>query len=162
MAGARSSRRGFLAAGAATIGLTVAGCLGDNTDEWESGETFAVASATQYQGPNCDCCDVYADYLADHLESDLETVTTDDLAGVKAGYGIAEPLQSCHTVVLDGTIVEGHVPVEVVGSALSDDVTGIALPGMPAGSPGMGGEKDETWTVYELEDGGEPAVYTEL
>ncbi|WP_231990882.1 DUF411 domain-containing protein [Natronobacterium gregoryi] len=75
---------------------------------------------------------------------------------------MAEPLQSCHTIDLNGTIVEGHMPVAVVASALEDEVTGVALPGMPAGSPGMGGEKDGEWTVYEFGDGGEPAVYAEI
>nr|WP_049920151.1 DUF411 domain-containing protein [Halobiforma nitratireducens] len=165
-----NGRRTFLASGAAAIGLVVAGCLGDgggdgdpDIDEWDDGP-LAVTTATQYQGPNCDCCDAYAAYLDDHLESDLETVVTDDLTDVKAEHGIDRSLQSCHTVDLDGTIVEGHIPVAVVASALADDIEGIALPGMPAGSPGMGGQKTEEWTVYELEAQaeGEPPVYTEI
>ena len=158
------SRRTVLAAGATAIGISVAGCLGDGTDDWEQEGTLPVASATQYQGPSCDCCDVYADYLQDHLETELDVLVTDELDAVKQEYGIESDLRSCHTVVLDGYVVEGHMPVEVIATLFDDepDVDGIALPGMPSGSPGMGGSKSETWTIYELEDGGDATVYTEL
>ncbi len=159
-----TSRRAALAGGASAIVGAIAGCLGDGTDEWETDTTLSVTAATLYQGESCDCCGVYAEYLQDHLDGDLEVAVTDDLAAVKEERGVDSSLQSCHTVDLEGYVIEGHVPVEVVATLLEDepDVDGIALPGMPAGSPGMGGEKDETWTIYELDATGEPGVYAEL
>ena len=154
-----TTRRDFLAAGGGTIGAAVAGCLesesADDTAEWDTGEALSVTTAKQYQGPGCDCCDVYAGYLEDHLESDLDAVVTDDLAAVKAEYGIDSSLRSCHTVEIEGYVVEGHVPVEVIAQLLEEGpaIDGIALPGMPSGSPGMGGEKTETWTMYEIASG---------
>ena len=158
------SRRTLLAAGASTVGLTTAGCLGDSTGEWESGTTIPATSATQYQGPNCNCCDEYARYLQGHLETTLAVEVRDDLAAVKNERGIDGPLQSCHTVELDEYVVEGHIPVDVVGTLLEDrpDITGIALPGMPGGAPGMGGVKDETWTVYVIGSGSKPRTFTEV
>ena len=159
-----TSRREVLAAGAGALGVALAGCLSDGTDEWELDEPIPVPSATMYQGPSCDCCDVYAEYLDDSLQTDLVTVVADDLTAVKDEYGIDADLQSCHTVELDTYVVEGHIPAEVVATLVAEepDITGIALPGMPAGSPGMGGTKSETWTVYEIAPDSEQAVYTEL
>lgn len=176
------SRRTVLTAGASAFGVAFAGCLtggadgADGTDgtdgadgvdgneDWDVSEPIPATAATMYKGPTCDCCDSYAEYLDASLEADLETVVTDDLRAVKDDYGIDADLRSCHTVELDDYLVEGHVPAEPV-SALFDDeleIAGIALPGMPPGSPGMGGEKDETWTVYEIRPGTDPAVYTTL
>ena len=127
-------------------------------------ETLTVGSAVQYQGPSCDCCGVYADYLQDNLDRELEVTVTDDLTLVKEEYGIRTDLQSCHTVELNGYAVEGHMPVEIIATLLDEepDIEGIALPGMPAGSPGMGGEKDGTWRVYEIRPREEPSVYTDV
>ena len=158
------SRRTLLAAGASTIGLATAGCLGDGTNEWERDTTIPASSATQYQGPNCNCCDEYARYLEGHLETPFDVDVRDDLAAVKDERGIDRRLQSCHTVELDEYVVEGHIPVDVIGRLLEDgpDIAGIALPGMPAGSPGMGGTKDGTWTVYVIGSGDEPRTFTEV
>ena len=157
-------RRKVLTASVAAIGISVAGCLGDGTDEWGDDETLTLSSATQYQRPNCACCDVYADYLQDHLDEELEVTVTDDLTSVKEEYDLPTDLRSCHTVELDDYVVEGHMPVAVIATVLDEepDIDGIALPGMPTGSPGMGGEKDETWRVYGIRTGERPVVYTEI
>ncbi len=159
-----TSRRTLLAVAGSALGTALAGCLSDGTDEWEIDETIPVASATQYQGPSCDCCDVYAEYLDDSLQTDLEIVVTERIGDVKDDHGIDRQLQSCHTVELDGYVVEGHIPAEVIGTLVRDgpDITGIALPRMPAGSPGMGGTKSETWTVYQFGPDDEHSVYREL
>lgn len=159
-----TSRRALLLAGASALGGTLAGCLGGGTEEWEIDEPIPVTSATLYAGPNCDCCDVYAEYLDESLETNVETVVTDNLGAKKDEYGIDSDLRSCHTVELDDYIVEGHIPAEVVATLVENepDITGIALPGMPAGSPGMGGTKSETWTMYVIDTGEEQTVYTEL
>jgi len=160
----RPTRRRYLTAGFGAIGtVLLVGCLDDSTEEWETGNTLAVEQATQYQGPNCDCCDVYASYLEDHLETSLDVQTVDDISEIKAEYGITDDLQSCHTLVLDDYIAEGHLPVESLEALLEsdDDIDGISLPDMPSGSPGMAGEKDETWTIYGI-DGSDTFVFQEL
>ena len=161
-----ASRRDLLLGVGGAIVASLAGCLDDQDDsDWELEDPISLTSATQYQGPNCDCCDEYAAYLDDQLETDLETVVTDELGSIKDEYGIADELRSCHTLELDGYVVEGHVPAEVIATLLEEKpaIDGIALPGMPAGSPGMGGDKDGPWTVYELGSGsGDDTVFTEL
>lgn len=154
-----------LLACANTVGIALAGCLGDDgTDEWEPDEDIPATTATIYMGPNCACCEEYAKYLDESITANLETVTTGDLTALKDDRGIDDDLRSCHTVALDEYVVEGHVPAETVGTLMEEQpaIAGIALPGMPAGSPGMGGEKTTTWTVYEIRPGEEPTVYAEL
>lgn len=157
-------RRALLTAGASAIGTALAGCLTAGTDNWEGAETIPATSATMYKGPNCNCCDSYGEYLDASLTADLETVVTEDLTAVKTDHGIGLDLRSCHTVELDEYLIEGHIPAETVSTLFEDEpeISGIALPGMPPGSPGMGGEKGETWTIYEIHSGSDPAVYTEL
>ncbi|MFC6717166.1 DUF411 domain-containing protein [Natrialbaceae archaeon GCM10025810] len=159
-----TSRRAALLASASAIGIAFAGCLSDGSGDWETDESIPVTAATMYKGPSCDCCDVYAEYLDDALTTNLETVVSEDLEALKDDRGIDSDIRSCHTVELDDYLVEGHVPAETVSMLFEDgpDISGIALPGMPSGSPGMGGEKDKTWTVYEIRSGDDPSVYTEL
>ncbi len=73
-----------------------------------------------------------------------------------------EKLQGCHTMLVDGYVVDGHVPVNVIRKMLSERpaIAGITLPGMPAGSPGMTGYKIGTFTIYAVtKDGAPPKVY---
>jgi hypothetical protein len=69
----------------------------------------------------------------------IETVDTKKVAEIKDRYNIPDNLQSCHTAIVDGYIIEGHVPVEEVKRLLKErpDILGLSVPGMPAGSPGM-------------------------
>lgn len=158
------SRRATLAAGGSAIAIALAGCLTGGTGDWENEETIPATSATIYMGPSCNCCEVYAEYLDDALTTELETVVTEEYRGVKDDHGIDDALRSCHTVEAGDYVIEGHIPAEIVATLFEDgpDIAGIALPGMPAGSPGMGGEKDEIWTVYEIGPDDEPGVYTEF
>lgn len=155
------SRRAMLAAGSLAL---LAGCLGTNTEEWTTDEDLPVDSVTQYQGPSCDCCDEYHGYLADHVPGSVESEVVDDIGEFQANRDVAPNLRSCHVLDIEGYQVIGHVPVEVIDELLTRDpaYAGISLPGMPAGSPGMGGSKDGTWEVYGYTEDGEVEVFTEL
>jgi hypothetical protein len=91
------------------------------------------------------------DYLQDNGVT-VETVMTEDTSAIKEEYGIPEELWSCHTAIVDGYYIEGHVPIDVVLKLLDErpPIDGIALPGMPSGSPGMDGEKDGPWVIYAV------------
>lgn len=80
---------------------------------------------------------------------------TQDLALLKRRHGVPGALEGCHTMLVDGYVVEGHVPVDTLLRLLRErpDIKGISLPGMPAGSPGMSGEKTAPFTIYEIGDG---------
>jgi hypothetical protein len=79
---------------------------------------------------------------------------THDLPLLHRQHGVPEPLVGCHTTLVDGYVIEGHVPVRSVLRLLTEKpaIKGISLPGMPAGSPGMFGEKTEPFTIYEIGD----------
>jgi hypothetical protein len=126
-----------------------------------SAPSLAEESATQatlYKSPQCGCCESYADYLrANGYE--VEVVATHDLPLVKQQHGVPTALEGCHTTLVDGYVVEGHVPVTTLDRLLAERpaIKGISLPGMPTGSPGMSGPKTEPFTIYELSD--EAKVY---
>ncbi|WP_436909825.1 DUF411 domain-containing protein [Halosimplex marinum] len=105
----------------------------------------------------------YVSYLREYLDAPLPERATEDVTTVRRRHGVPPELASCHTVVLEGTVVEGHVPAAAVAELLRDesDLDGIALPGMPAGSPGMGGTKRGPFTVYAVGDGRTGEVFGE-
>jgi hypothetical protein len=116
-------------------------------------------AATLYKNPQCGCCEGYADYLREH-GFEVTVQPTHDLPLLHRQHGVPETLVGCHTTLVDGYVVEGHVPINAVLRLLTErpDIKGISLPGMPAGSPGMSGEKTAPFTIYEIGDG-PPAVY---
>ncbi len=102
------------------------------------------AEATIYYQAGCGCCEEYAEYLS----SDF---TVSKVQGnVKDRFGIPEEVRSCHTVVMGDYFIEGHVPKEAIKKLLEErpDIDGIAVPGMPEGSPGMPGEKSELTVLW--------------
>ena len=115
-------------------------------------------AATLYKNPQCGCCEGYADYLREN-GFEVTVKPTHDLALLHRQHEVPEPLVGCHTTLVDGYVVEGHVPINALLRLLSErpDIKGISLPGMPAGSPGMSGEKTAPFTIYEI--GGEAKVY---
>src|SRR6266852_1321702 len=102
----------------------------------------APARAILYKNPQCTCCEGYAAYLRKN-GFEVEVKPTNDLTEISQKAGVPEALQGCHTMFVDGYVVDGHVPVNVIRKLLSERpaIAGITLPGMPAGSPGMTGSK---------------------
>lgn len=85
----------------------------------------------------------------------VETNYVEDMTSITDKYLIPENMQSCHTAIIEGYFVEGHIPVEVIEKLLIEkpDIDGIALPGMPSGSPGMSGNMTEPLQIYALSEG---------
>lgn len=112
------------------------------------------AVVTLYRTSTCGCCVGYIDYLEDQ-GFQVDDVVVEDLDAVKDDLHIPHDMRSCHTALVGDYFVEGHVPAEAVLTLLSERpaIDGIALPGMPAGSPGMGGEKAEPFVIYSITDG---------
>ena len=121
--------------------------------------TSTGTQVTLYKDPQCGCCEGYADYLRSN-GFEVHVVPTHDLPLLDEKYGIPADLQPCHISLVDGYVVGGHVPIEIVKRLLAEKppVTGITLPGMPPGSPGMTGRKTEPFTIYAIAQGS-PKVY---
>jgi hypothetical protein len=118
--------------------------------------------ATLYKQPSCGCCEGHADYLRAHGYK-VTVVETENMSVIKKKYGVPQELEGCHTIVIGGYVVEGHVPASIIGKLLKERpaVRGISLPGMPDGSPGMSGTKKEPFVVYELSAGSGKVFATE-
>ncbi|MBI4454144.1 hypothetical protein HY636_05870 [Candidatus Woesearchaeota archaeon] len=108
-----------------------------------------------YRSESCGCCVLYSEYIVDN-GFDLDLKEVDDISTIKEKYNIPETLQSCHTSIIDGYFVEGHVPIEAINKLLTEkpQIKGIALPGMPSASPGMPGGKNGDFVVYKVNNDG--------
>jgi hypothetical protein len=140
------------------LGLAVAGLAG-----WLAGPRPVVASAPRpvvevWKDPNCGCC---RDWIV-HLEREGFTVVAHDTGNVSARRRLGMPSRfgSCHTATVGGYVIEGHVPAEDIRRLLArrPDALGLAVPGMPVGSPGMdgaiyGGRRDPYDVLLVRRDG---------
>jgi len=121
-----------------------------------------LSTVQVYKTPTCGCCNGWVA----HLEEDgftVESQDLNDLTPVKDEMGVPTELRSCHTAVIDGLVIEGHVPAETIRQVLADrgDLAGIAVPGMPLGSPGMevpGREADSYRVIGFTADGARRVV----
>ena len=98
-----------------------------------------AASYTMYRDAGCGCCLKWADHASEGLDAEVIAENA-DMPMVKDLHGVPNDLRSCHTMIVEGYVIEGHVPAEAILKLLREkptDVIGIAVPGMPVGSPGM-------------------------
>ncbi len=162
IAGTSAVRRGWLLLGVVLLGLGLTGCAdGGGRSEVSASISLAGLEATVYLSPTCSCCHGYVNHLR-RQGLTVEVVEVSDLTAKKRSLGIPMEMWSCHTTILEGYVVEGHVPFEIVQKLLTErpPIAGIALPGMPSGTPGMPGPKVPI-TVYALYDNGQTEVYLE-
>ncbi|AIR91377.1 DUF411 domain-containing protein [Pseudomonas cremoricolorata] len=124
-----------------------------------SGLAHAGDTLDVYRDPNCGCCKQWIQHLRDNGFTVNDHVEP-QMSAVKQRLGVAPRLGSCHTGVIDGKFVEGHVPAEQVRAlAARSDLKGIAVPGMPVGSPGMEmGDRKDAYQVIGLTHEGQDIV----
>lgn len=122
--------------------------------------TSAAQAATyeMFRDPNCGCCGKWAEHVRTENEVPVAETITADMASVKIARGVPQDLWSCHTMIVDGYVIEGHVPAEQIEKLLEKKpkgVVGLAVPGMPIGSPGMemGNRKQPYQVIAFREDG---------
>ena len=116
---------------AVLVGLAAALAVG------RSGSARGLPTVAVTKDPSCGCCAKWVDHL--RQAGFTVTVTEGPVTAVKARLGVPRELASCHTALVDGYVVEGHVPADAIKRLLAErpNGTGLAVPGMPAGSPGM-------------------------
>ncbi len=146
----------------AVAGLVLAGIIGFS---WTSGLLGTGAVQAQelkvYKSPWCGCCGKWVDHVrAGGFAVKVEEV--EDVDPIKARLGVPEELASCHTAEVDGYVVEGHVPVTDIRRLLAErpDARGLAVPGMPMGSPGMEGDVKEPYNVLIFDADGSVEIYS--
>lgn len=116
-----------------------------------------AAELTLYKNPSCGCCQGWAEYMQGQGWK-TKVVDVDEIERIKRRHGVPARMESCHTAIIDGYVVEGHVPVAAIDKLLKERprATGLSAPGMPQGSPGMSGTP-EPFVVYLFgPDGAKP------
>jgi len=161
-AGYSKSRRwlGTRYAGIA-LGLLLATAVGAPPAAAAAAAVKAPPGVLVRKSPSCGCCAGWAAYLLkEQFRVAVENVERMDL--YKKLVGVPEKLQACHTATVAGYIIEGHVPAASIRKLLAErpKARGIAVPGMPSGVPGMGGER-KPFTVYIFGHSGKVKVYAE-
>jgi len=116
-----------------------------------------------YKDPNCGCCHAWANAMT-RAGFAVAIENVDDLDPVKSRFAIPPAMQGCHTAVVAGYFLEGHVPLEAVTRLLAErpDISGLAVPGMPWGSLGMGDDPAASYDVLALGKDGTSSVYQEV
>lgn len=147
-------------AAALSLGLASFGAVGmahaDSHFEMADYGTMHVTKS-----PTCGCCEAWVT-LAREQGYEVETTDTIDYVGPKQDAGVPDDLWACHTATIDGYVVEGHVPFAAIAKLLEErpEITGIAVPGMPGGSPGMGNDPTARYDVLAFGgDAGEGEVF---
>ncbi|GHE22914.1 DUF411 domain-containing protein [Halomonas urumqiensis] len=118
---------------------------------------------TVYKDPNCGCCSAWAEHLEDS-GFEVRQHDTRDMRAVKIEHGVSPELSSCHTAVVDGYVIEGHVPADDIHRLLDEksELAGLAVPGMPHGSPGMEtGRVDDYAVLGWHHDDRTPDIFSE-
>lgn len=127
---------------------------------YQSSSFAAGESVKLYRNPNCGCCNAYADYLKDKGYT-VELVNITDMTSIKKKYSVPEALEGCHTAIIDRYIFEGLIPAEHIKRFLSENkpAKGLSLPGMPAGVPGMPGNRTGRLNVYYISNAASPQIF---
>lgn len=141
------SRRFFLKSSVPVLGLAVAASI---NIPWAFAVEGGTPEITVYKSPDCGCCGKWVDHLRANGFS-VRVENRYDLSAVKEAEGVPPDLQSCHTAVAGRYVIEGHVPAADIKRLLAAEpaARGLAVPGMPAGSPGMeAGAYTEPYDVF--------------
>jgi hypothetical protein len=121
----------------------------------------AVTQVVVYKSPTCGCCNKWVDYLRKQGFS-VAAHDTADMTAVKADLGVPDALGSCHTAVVGGYVIEGHVPAADIERLLREHpkIVGLTVPGMVTGSPGMEGGTPEHYQVLAFDARGNTTVFS--
>jgi hypothetical protein len=139
-----------------TLALTTAAVRTSPTDV----ETAKKPVITVYKDPSCGCCKSWIEHLIKHGYR-VDAKDTPEMTEVKRTLGIPDGLTACHTAVVNGYLIEGHVPAADIARLLEEKpkVAGLAVPGMPMGSPGMEGPRAQHYQVLSFDKAGKTKVF---
>jgi hypothetical protein len=117
-----------------------------------------------FKAPTCNCCDGWIEHLkANGFEATMQEINDSELRELKKKQGIPPALQTCHTGIVNNYVIEGHVPAAQIHRVLKErpKALGLAVPGMPQGSPGMEGARIEEYSVFLFDSAGQASVYAQ-
>jgi hypothetical protein len=135
--------------------------LGVTVGHGQTATRSSARTVTMYKTVGCGCCAIWADHLR-KAGFKVSAMDVSDLARVKNAYGVPPAAHTCHTALIDGYVVEGHVPIDAIQKLLKErpKVAGLAVPGMPIGSPGMeSGSRKDPYDVLAFDQDGKTSTY---
>ena len=118
------------------------------------------AAISVYKTPTCGCCTKWVDHLREKGFT-VETHDQPSLTALKQEHGIPRGAEACHTALVDGYVIEGHVPAREIARLLEErpNVRGLVVPGMPLGSPGMEADRTDPYSVLAFDDKGRVSTF---
>ncbi len=139
----------------------VAGLVAFAQSDRDRPEAERLPRVTVFRSPTCGCCTKWADHLREN-GFPVQVTEVTKLDDLKRRQGVPEHSYACHTALVDGYVVEGHVPASDIRRLLHErpSVTGLVVPGMPRGSPGMEGPTSEPYTVYTFDESGQRSFFS--
>lgn len=122
---------------------------------------LAAGEVVMHKDPYCGCCSAWADHMRSN-GFEVKELISHDMSSIKLAHGLTRELASCHTAVIDGYVIEGHVPAADVKRLLEErpEVAGLSVPGMPMGSPGMEGPVSQPYNVVTFSKDGKVEVFS--
>lgn len=153
---------------ALSVGVLTGAAACDRTPDAHAAEALDLSliedtSMVVYKSPTCGCCDLWVDHVRDRgfVVETVDIVEYDAFVAKKREHGVAMDLGSCHTALIGGYVVEGHIPAYVIHRLLTErpDIRGIAVPGMPIGSPGMEGPDPQPYQVIAIAHDGSTSLF---
>jgi hypothetical protein len=126
-----------------------------------SSTLLAAPVISVYKSPTCGCCNDWVDHLKDN-GFEVKTYDSNNMGDIKQRLGVTPQLASCHTAMVDGYVLEGHVPAKDIKRLLEQrpKVTGLTVPGMPMGSPGMEGHRVDKYDVLTFDKAKNTEVFS--
>ena len=120
-------------------------------------------TAEVYYSTTCGCCINYIGYIRSN-GFNVKPIIVDNTDAVKDENNIPQNMRSCHTTKIGNYFIEGHIPVEAITKLVQEKptISGIALPNMPSGSPGMPGRKTSPFTIYGITEGKSGGIFTQV
>jgi hypothetical protein len=148
-------RRGALGASFLALALTTSAARPSVADSPAKRPVITV-----YKDAGCGCCKSWVEHLIKHGYR-VDAKDTPDMTEVKRALGVPDALSACHTAVVNGYLIEGHVPAADIARLLKEKpkVRGLAVPGMPMGSPGMEGTRTQHYQVLSFDKAGKTKIF---
>ena len=116
---------------------------------------------TVYRSPTCGCCKGWVEHLRNN-HFNVTDIESNHMDQIKSQYDVPKQLSSCHTAIIDGYIIEGHVPAKDIKKLIStkSDIRGLSIPQMPVGTPGMEmGNRKDPFSVISFDKEGKTAIF---
>lgn len=169
----RITHSAFKLAITAVLSLLLSSCFSETTstrstdkasvtDHLLSSTSVDSPTMVVYKSPTCGCCQAWVDYV-ENAGFSVSAINHDDVDTIKTKHGLTNPsLKSCHTAIVEGYVIEGHVPVSDIERLLAErpDIVGLTAPGMPMMSPGMGSEIPKDYDVLAFDEQGNSQIFS--